>query len=74
MIETTHIWQYHAREPALYKKYGSKRSGTIFIVADSPDEAEQVVRDMYAAAGLTASKHISIGQSHLVKQALRLIL
>lgn len=73
MIETTRIWEYQSYEAALRKKYGSRRSGTIYIVADGVGEAKQIVRDLYAQAGLDPGKDILVEESHLVKKALRVL-
>lgn len=91
MIQTTHVWQVDLEgidpgiRSALEKKYGSSRSGTIYIVADCFGEAEEIAMTMFLQNGYDPPKRFlnversesgnypSISQTHLVKQALRLV-
>lgn len=73
MIETVRIWNYYSYERELRKKHGSRRSGTIYIVASCPEEARQIVLDMYAQAGLSPKKSPIVSESQLIVKALRTI-
>ena len=79
MIETTHVWEISPYDlnvdvrRTLSKKYGSKRSGTIYIIASCMAEAKEVAYEMFKMAGFQPPKNILIEPTHLVKNALRLI-
>jgi len=81
MIKATKVWEFYA-DPQLYghtisrklkKAHGSKRSGTIYIVADNQGEAQEVVRGMFKQAGLEEPLKPYVEPTHLVKTALRLL-
>jgi len=73
MMQATRMWEFSPAESVLRKQFGSKRGGTVWIAADGRGEAEQIVRDMYTQAGLTPPSRIHVGESQLVKQALRAV-
>ncbi len=81
MIETTHVWEIATvsfdvspfTKSDLMKRYGSKNSGTIYIIANSEVEAEEVAKELFTRNGFVPPKHIRVAQTHLIKQALRMI-
>lgn len=78
VIETTHIWEasLHSEDPGvrrtLEKQYGSKKSGTIYIVADNHGEASEILCQLFIRNGYKAPEPPQVTQTHLVKQALRM--
>lgn len=81
MIETTQIWEIGSIsfdvspsiKNTLMKKYGSKKSGTIYIVASGKGEAEAIAKEMFVMNGYQPPKHVYVCQTHLVKQALKMV-
>lgn len=80
MIETTRVWEvafgsevdYSIRR-ALSKKYGSSRSGTIYLVANNMAEAKDIVKELFTRNGFKPPAHPIVAPTHLVKQALRMV-
>lgn len=79
IVETTHIFELSKFDiPVdmrrnLTKKFGSKRSGTIYIVASNQAEAKEVAREMFKLAGYEPPRYIDVTQSWHIKDALRAI-
>lgn len=79
MIEVTHVWEtdLFGADPGirrdLQKKYGSRRSGTVYIVAGSLGEAKTIVNELFIRNGHVPPERILVEPTHLVKQALRLV-
>lgn len=81
MIETTKVWEIGSIsfdvsptiKNQLMKKYGSKRSGTIYLVANNEGEAIAIVNELFTRNGFTPPKKVHVCETHLVKQALRMI-
>ena len=79
MIQTTQIWELslHLVDPGnrskLSKKYGSKRSGTIYIVANGVGEAQGIAKELFESNGITPPNTIHVVRTHLVRQALQMI-
>jgi len=77
MIDTCNLYtvDLYGAEPAvrraLEKQYGSRRSGTIYIVAKGQGEANEVAREMFTRNGFVPPARLKTGQSDHVKQALR---
>lgn len=80
MIQTTQIWELSLEaicstlRRTLSKKYGSKRSGTIYLVADGVGEATGIAKEFFEENGIVLpDSKIKVYQTHLVKQALKKI-
>jgi hypothetical protein len=78
MIQTTYVWKLSLHligqpiKGILERAYGSKNSGTIYIVADNIGEAQAVARELFNRNGFVPPETIHVIQTHLVKQALRM--
>lgn len=79
LVQSTSIWELdwynvgHIPRNALAKAYGSKRSGTVYLVADSEGEAIAVAKELFRMSGFVGPEKIVVNQTHLVKKAVRAI-
>ena len=80
MIETTKLWEVifgievsPAIKRELSREYGSKRSGTIYLVANNMAEAKEIVKELFTRNGFTPPANPYIVPTHLVKKALRMV-
>jgi len=79
IIQSTRVWELSLAtvDPSvrrtLSKAYGSKRSGTIYLVADSEGEAIEVAREMFRMSGYKAPDPIYVAPTHLIPKALRAV-
>lgn len=79
MIETCEVFTTdlyggdHAAVRELRKKYGSRRSGTIYIVARGFEEAEEVAREIFTSNGYTPPVELLVERTGQVNHALRMV-